>query len=136
MAIHTAQCDCGQASLAIDGEPRFVNACACRKCQRQGSGPIGIGVFFPEQALVEKTGTLQAYARKTDNGNDAVRYFCPQCGSALYWHTTGVPGHIGVSWGALNNPELFAPNWLVWARSLPSWVCLDDIKRYETQPAS
>ena len=129
-----ARCNCGQFSIELEGEPKFVNACACRNCQRQGSGPLGVGVFFPKQALKSQTGTSKAYSRSTDKGHQATQHFCPECGSEIYWTTGAVPDCVGVSWGAMEDPKQFKPNWVVWARSLPDWLEIKNIKHFDTQP--
>lgn len=134
MSHFFAQCDCGELSITIEGKPRFVNACACRKCQRQGSGPLGIGVFFKKEDIKSQQGTGKVYSRTTDKGNKAERHFCSICGSAVFWTTAAVPDCVGVSWGALEEPEKLKPNWLVWARSLPEWLDVKDIKHFQTQP--
>ncbi len=134
---YRAHCDCGQFSLYLEGVPRFVNACACRSRLCQGTGPLGIGMFFERSALLEAGGSYKIFERLTDSGHKAQRFFCDQCGSALYWLTESLPDLVGVSWGALEsdeNRESLSPNWVVWSRSLPQWLTVGEIEHFETQP--
>lgn len=131
---YRVQCQCGQLSIQLEGKAKFVNACACRNCQRGASGPLGMGIFFSEDTLKHQTGVAKTYTRATDKGGDATQYFCPECGAKIYWRTPAVPNCIGVSWGAMDEPQHFKPNWVVWARSLPDWLEIKDIEHFDTQP--
>ena len=134
MKSYTASCQCEQLMIKLEGNAKFVNACACRKCQKESGGPMQLGVFFPESALIETKGVAKTFSRISDKGNTAVKHFCPTCGTEMYWFTGAVPGCVGVNWGALENPTDFSPNWCVWTRSLPDWVKINELKCFETQP--
>lgn len=123
--MHTGQCLCGQITYTIDAEPLGARACWCRDCQRIASGSATVNVLFPEEAVVYK-GDIGTIAMTADSGNTVERGFCPQCGAQLYSKTVepaGMP--IRVRAGTLDDPELMAPQSLIWVESAPSWAPLD-----------
>ncbi|WP_232332694.1 GFA family protein [Novosphingobium aquimarinum] len=135
--MHTGQCLCGQVTFTIDAEPLGARACWCRDCQRIASGSATINVLFPEVAVVY-TGEIGTIAMTADSGNTVERGFCPQCGAQLYSKTVepaGMPMRVRA--GTLDDPELMAPQSLIWVESAPSWAPLDfKIPHFEQGPDS
>lgn len=122
---HAGQCLCGQVRFSIDAEPLGARMCWCRDCQRIASGSATVNVLFPEEA-VAFTGEITTIERTADSGNTVERGFCPQCGAQLYSKTVnpgGLPMRIRA--GTLDDPELIAPQAIIWTDSAPSWASLD-----------
>jgi hypothetical protein len=121
----TGQCFCGQVRIAIDADPVGARMCWCRDCQRIASGSATANVLFPDEA-VAFTGNFTTIVKTADSGNTVERGVCPQCGSQLYSRTlkpTGAP--IRIRAGVLDDPELMAPQSIIWTSSAPSWATLD-----------
>ena len=121
----TGGCFCGQVRYTINAQPLGARMCWCRDCQRIASGSATVNVLFPEDA-VHFTGTITTIEKTADSGNMVRRGFCPKCGSQIYSktvHPTGLPMRIRA--GTLDDPELMAPEAIIWTTSAPSWAILD-----------
>ncbi len=122
---HTGHCFCGQVSYSIDAEPLGARMCWCRDCQYIASGSATVNVLFPDDA-VQFSGDVTKLTKTADSGNTVERGFCPTCGSQMYSRTVkpaGMP--IRIRAGTLNNPELKAPEAIIWTDSAPGWAVLD-----------
>ena len=122
---HTGRCFCGQIRYTIDAEPVGARMCWCRDCQYIASGSATVNVLFPEDA-VKFEGVTTTLVKTADSGNTVERGFCPTCGSQMYSRTiqpAGAP--IRIRAGTLDNPELKAPEAIIWTDSAPGWAVLD-----------
>jgi hypothetical protein len=59
-----------------------------------------------------------------ESGNTLTFYFCPTCGSTVYWENEGFPGIVAVAIGNLADPNFPAPTIAVWEESRHPWVSL------------
>ena len=122
---HTGHCFCGQVRYVIAAEPAGARACWCRDCQYIASGSATVNVLFPEDA-VSWEGEITRLEKTADSGNTVERGFCPVCGSQMFSRTVAPAGQpIRIRAGTLDNPELMAPQALIWVDSAPSWATLD-----------
>lgn len=122
---HTGQCFCGQVRFSIDADPVGARMCWCRDCQRIASGSATVNVLFREEA-VRFTGDITTLTKTADSGNTVERGFCPKCGSQMYSKTVNPKGApMRIRAGTLDDPELIAPQAIIWADSAPSWAVLD-----------
>jgi hypothetical protein len=122
---HTGQCLCGQVRFTIDAQPVAARMCWCRDCQRIASGSATVNVLFPEEAVVYR-GDITTLELIADSGNRVERGFCPKCGSQMFSRTvepSGLPMRVRA--GTLDDPELMAPQSIIWTSSAPSWAALD-----------
>ncbi len=130
---HTGHCFCGQVQVTIDAEPIGCRACWCRDCQYIASGSATVNVLFPEE-VVTFTGNVTKLTKTADSGNTVERGFCPTCGSQMYSRTVEPKGQpIRIRAGTLDNPELLAPQALIWVDSAPSWATLDPALPHHTK---
>ncbi|MCJ9701943.1 MULTISPECIES: GFA family protein [unclassified Bradyrhizobium] len=116
-----ARCSCGALALSLPGPSRLVVACHCLDCQRRTGAPFGVGAFYPVEA-VTISGTPKPYVRTAASGGNVRSYFCPDCGSTVYWQADNLPGMIGVAVGALADPDFPAPIRSVFEQSKHGWV--------------
>jgi hypothetical protein len=108
-----------------EATPLLAGMCWCRDCQKIACGSATVNVFFPESA-VQFTGEIKTLVKVADSGNKLERGFCPNCGSNLFSRTiepAGAP--IRIRAGTLDDPELMAPQAIIWTDSAPSWAALD-----------
>jgi hypothetical protein len=61
-----------------------------------------------------------------DSGRKVRCYFCPTCGSTVYWKPDVLPSLIGVAVGALGDPAFPAPALSIFERSKHHWVHVDE----------
>ena len=102
----SGQCFCGAITYQVSGEPDFVALCHCIDCRRASGAPMVAWAMFPEAAL-----TLTKGRPKTINSSGtAMRSFCVDCGSGLFYRNEAVlPGIVDVQTATLDNPEALPP---------------------------
>ena len=116
-----ATCSCGQLVVGCKGEPATVSLCHCLSCQKQTGSTYGIAAFFP-RADVQSKGRTQRYTRRGDSGFDVTFYFCPNCGSTVFWEPHRRPDVIGVAVGAFADPTFPRPSREVYEQHRHPWV--------------
>jgi len=94
-----AHCSCGSLRAETVGEPTTVATCFCEECQRRTGSAFGISTYWP-RANVELSGSTTRYVREGQEGRKVTYYFCPNCGSSVYWELDRRPGQIGISGGS------------------------------------
>ena len=119
-----ARCSCGALTLTISGPSKSVVACHCLDCQRRTGAPFSVGAFYAIEA-VDIRGTAKKFTREAASGRKVHMYFCPNCGSTVYWKPDGLPSLIGVAVGALADPKYPAPVRSVFEQSQHHWVQID-----------
>ncbi|KJC53454.1 aldehyde-activating protein [Bradyrhizobium sp. LTSP849] len=116
-----ARCSCGTIALSLPGPTNLVAACHCIDCQRRTGAPFGVGAFYPAE-VVTISGTPKEYVRAAESGGKVSFYFCPDCGSTVYWKADNLPAMIGVAVGAIADPNFPAPIKSVFEQSKHGWV--------------
>jgi hypothetical protein len=119
-----ARCSCGALTLTLTGSSKLVVACHCLDCQRRSGAPFGVGAFYPVDA-VAISGTPKEFTREAESGGTVRTYFCPNCGSTIYWKADNLPSLIGVAIGALADPKYPAPVRSIFEQSKHDWVQVD-----------
>ena len=119
-----ARCSCGALTLTLPEPSKLVVACHCLDCQRRTGAPFGVGAFYPVDA-VAISGTSKQFTRDAASGGKVHTYFCPNCGSTIYWKADNLPSLIGVAVGALADPKYPAPVRSVFEQSKHNWVQID-----------
>ncbi len=120
MANHSASCQCGDLKLMASADPDICIACNCRACQKRTGSAFATVAYIPK-AVVTIEGERKSWARTAESGRDVESYFCPNCGTTLYWTLDFRPDHIGVLIGAFDSP-LPDPVRVVWTREKRPWV--------------
>ena len=117
-----ARCACGAVTLTLPDEPsRLIIACHCIDCQRRTGAPFGVGAFYPAEVAIS-SGTTKQFTRDTASGAKVHTYFCPNCGSTVYWKADNLPGFVGVAIGALADPHYPPPVKSIFEQSKHDWV--------------
>lgn len=134
MSERTGRCLCGAVTYRLTVDPVAARICWCHDCQRIAANGT-VNVVVPTDAL-EIQGALAEYVSAADSGNTIRRRFCPQCGSHVCANSSGRPQFTVVRAGTLDDPSSIKPAMNIWARSAPSWACLDPtLERVDQQPA-
>ncbi|WP_456624095.1 MULTISPECIES: GFA family protein [unclassified Bradyrhizobium] len=124
-----ARCSCGAVALSLSGPSRLVAACHCIDCQRRTGAPFGVGAFYSADA-VTISGAPKEYVRTAASGGKVRSYFCPDCGSTVYWKADNLPAMIGVAVGAIADPNYPAPIRSVFEQSKHAWVEIAGAERF------
>ena len=116
-----AQCLCGALKLTAQEPSKLTVACHCFACQRRTGSPFGVGAFYGSDT-VEISGAATEYVHVGDSGRRVRIYFCPTCGSTIYWKPDALPSMICVAVGALAAPDFPAPMFSIFERSKHHWA--------------
>jgi len=117
---HKASCQCGQLRVTASDDPDFVVVCNCRACQKRTGAPFGEAAYFRKQ-VTAPSGRAQSWTRTADSGRELTNFFCPDCGTTLYWTLQMRPGHIGVAAGCFETP-VPTPVRAIWTEEKHGWV--------------
>lgn len=119
-----ALCSCGGLTLTLTGPSKLVVACHCLDCQRRTGAPFGVGAFYPAD-VVAISGAPKEFIREAASGGKVHNYFCPACGSTVYWKADRLPSMFGVAVGALADPNHPPPVRSIFEQSKHDWVQID-----------
>ncbi len=112
-------CHCGTVRYEISGEPVYSALCHCGDCRRSAGAPVVGWTAFPEASFKILQGKPKVY-RSSDHGR---RYFCPDCGSGLYYcNSVNLPGIVDIQTATLDDPTAIAPKIHVQAAERISWM--------------
>ena len=119
-----ARCNCGALAVAVSGPSKLISACHCTECQLRTGSPFGVGAFYPANDVVI-TGTAKEFARDGSSGGKVRNFFCPVCGSTVYWTADKAPGFIAVAVGSFADASHSRPTRSIWEQTKHRWVELD-----------
>ena len=126
-----ARCSCGAVTLTLPEPSKLVVACHCLDCQRRTGAPFGVGAFY-QVDVVAISGTPKEFTRDAASGGKVHSYFCPNCGSTIYWRADNLPSLIGVAVGAFADPNHPGPVRSVFEQSKHHWVQIDGaVERFQ-----
>lgn len=118
-----ASCSCGQLRATTTGEPVRASVCHCFECQKRTGSAFGAQLRFANENVVT-SGEAKAYARTADSGNTITFYFCPECGSTVYYQLDKVPGFTVVALGAFADLGVPTPTLSIYEERRHAWVTL------------
>ena len=121
---HLAGCLCGAVRIEIGAEPMAARMCWCRLCQALGGGGATVNVCFPAEAVATE-GEVRWHESVADSGTPMRRGFCPVCGTPLFSVAETRPHLVFVRAGALDDPDLIAPQAIIWTGAAPRWARFD-----------
>lgn len=118
-----AACCCGNLRIKTKGKPAINAICHCNNCKKRTGSAFGISVYFENSQIIEITGKSHIY--KINNQSIQNRYFCPNCGTTLYWEVSQFPGKTGIAGGCFveNLPE---PQYTVFNHNQFKWLMLPE----------
>jgi hypothetical protein len=119
-----AKCHCGDLVVETVGEPQDVFMCHCELCQRRTGTSYNLGAWFRTKD-VTVTGATKEYVRKGESGSEATFYFCPNCGSNVFWKAEDIlPQMVGVAVGCFADPEFPKPSLSAYGKRRHRWLAL------------
>lgn len=124
MKERKASCTCGQLSLLVRGDPKGVTVCHCFACQARTGSTYGVQATF-SSGMVAASGSATEYVRTGDAGSVIRYYFCPKCGSTVYYQIDDEPVTV-VPVGAFSDPGFPAPTCSVYEERMHQWVSLPE----------
>jgi hypothetical protein len=127
-----ASCSCGQLRVVADGDPVRVSICNCLACQRRTGSVFGVQARFDEEQ-VRIEGRFTEYVRVSDDGDERIFRFCPDCGSTVFYTYPGVDRVVAVPVGAFADPSFPAPVRSIYETRRHAWVRLPDGIEIDTE---
>jgi hypothetical protein len=132
---YTGGCLCGALRYEAHGEPTNTGHCYCADCRKaSGSGFIPF-MGFPSSAL-RFTGQSRTFAWKSASGRDAVRNYCPICGSLVFGGRVGLDLNHTIYAGSLDDSSAFRPKIAIFTRGRPEWAIIPpNLTQFEGLPS-
>lgn len=118
----TAECACGAFKVKVEGEPVAVGACSCTQCQKRTGSVFGVTALFPKDNVQMVSGSFNTFVRPGDLGTKWSIYFCPTCGSSIFWEGGYIPGLRGIAVGCFADPSFPSPQVAIFNENRHSWV--------------
>ncbi len=128
---YNGQCLCGAIKYQLSGSPISVALCHCKDCRRSAGAPAVAWAMFPESALVVVSG----HAKTINSSGAAMRSFCPECGSGLFYRNAEIlPGIVDVQSSTLDDPDALPPKLQIQVAERLQWMKhvheLPEVERY------
>jgi hypothetical protein len=121
MKLRVAECRCGKLLVKCREEPQRVSVCHCLECQRRTGSAFAVQARFAK-ADVTIEGRWRLFARTGDSGTWARYYFCPDCGSTVFYENEDTPGVYAVPVGAFADPTFPAPERSIYELRKHPWT--------------
>ena len=133
----TGGCNCGAVRFEVSAPLVSSVYCHCTRCQRRtGTGASANARVEPGSfRVVEGEDRLRAW--KPESG--AQKWFCGDCGSALFSRSPDDPEQVGVRLGTFDSDPGIRPEARQYVAYAASWEAIPDdgLPRYpEARPAS
>nr|WP_283938347.1 GFA family protein [Sphingomonas brevis] len=99
-----------------------MSVCHCLNCQKRSGSAFAAQARWPaEQVTLE--GRSSSFELVGDSGKAARFYFCPECGSDVYYDNNDrVDGQIAIPLGAFDDPYFLTPNYSIYESRKHGWV--------------
>lgn len=124
IGVRSGACACGALRVHCFGDPIRVSVCHCLDCQRRTGSAFAAQAHWPSDS-VRTEGNAQMFERRGESGRWAKFFFCPTCGSTVFYEIEARPAMISTPLGVFAGSDPISPGSSVWeTRKLP-WVTLD-----------
>ena len=118
---HIASCQCGKVTVECTGEPVRVSVCHCFDCQKRSGSVFATQARF-ERHHVRIAGETSRFVRVADSGAAISQYFCPTCGTGIYYQLPDEPDLFAIAVGLFSDLQFPAPTFSVWENRKHVWV--------------
>jgi hypothetical protein len=108
-----------------------VSICHCLACQQRTGSVFGVQARYDEER-VRTEGRYTEYRRISDDGDERIFRFCPDCGSTVFYTYPAAPGIVAVPVGAFADPSFPAPVRSIYETRQHPWVRLPDGIAHDT----
>jgi hypothetical protein len=122
MTTRTASCSCGQLTATTSADPIRISVCHCLDCQRRSGSVFATQARFPASS-VTIAGTSNTFVRVGERRT--TFYFCPNCGSTVYYVSDHAKDVIAIAIGAFADPSFPSPTVSVFDDRKHRWFEMD-----------
>ncbi|MGF6781603.1 hypothetical protein P3T21_006839 [Paraburkholderia sp. GAS334] len=117
----TGRCMCGAVSYKISAQPVAVGLCHCDRCRPQAGSAFST-VMFVQRDAFEINGETAVFEDVGASGMQALRRYCPQCGSPLMTEADVTPTLFFVKAGGLDQTDWLRPTFEMFVSRRMPWV--------------
>jgi hypothetical protein len=133
----TGACGCGAVQFEVTEPLVTATYCHCTRCQRRTGTAASANTRVSAEAFSIVRGEDRLRAWKPEGG--AEKWFCGDCGSALFSRNPADASLVGVRLGALDSDPGIRPSAHQFVAYAAAWEPIPDdgLPRYpETRPAT
>ena len=95
--------------------------CHCLACQRRTGSAFGIQARFDADHVII-AGRFSEYVRISDEGEERIFHFCPDCGATVFYENDSIPDTIAIALGAFDDPYFVTPTVSVYEERQHEWL--------------
>jgi len=128
----TGGCQCGEVRYEVDSATDRHALCHCADCRASAGAPAVAWMAVAENEFRVTKGSARAY----NSSGKSMRYFCPNCGTGLYFtNDEMLPGIVDVQSATLDDPEAHQPQVQIQcAERLGYMTGLEEMPTFERWP--
>jgi hypothetical protein len=127
----TGGCGCGAVRWSLSEPPILAHNCFCTRCQRRSGTAASINAMTAPGSLTFTAGEEALEAWTPDEGWH--KYFCGECGSALFSCHPTDPGLVSMRMGSFDSDPGIRPSFHQFTAYAAAWgpVPDDGLPRFE-----
>jgi hypothetical protein len=103
----TGGCNCGAVRFEVAAPLMSALYCHCTRCQRRTGTAASVSAVTAPDSFRVTQGEDQMRAWKPAEGSE--KWFCGECGSALFARNPATPAQVAVRFGALDRDPGIRP---------------------------
>lgn len=125
-------CQCGAVRYEVSGPPEHVALCHCKDCRKSSGAPAVAWAAFTEANFQLLQGDLTEF----NSSGDAMRSFCPKCGTGIaYRNADMLPGIVDIQSATLDDPAVFPLQCHIQTAERIDWLAnADALPEFERYP--
>lgn len=125
-------CQCGAVRYSVSGQPEHVALCHCADCRKSSGAPVMSWAAFAAGEFELTKGQPAVF----NSSGASMRYFCPTCGSGLYFvNEEALPGLIDIQSATLDDPDALTPQVQIQVAERVNWMTgITDMPEFERFP--
>jgi hypothetical protein len=120
----TGGCGCGAVQFEVTEPLGQVFYCHCTRCQRRTGAGASVNSRVSSESFQIVAGEDRLRAWKPEGG--AEKWFCGDCGSALFSRNPATPSLVGVRLGALDSDPGVRPDAHQFVAYAAAWETIPD----------
>lgn len=130
----SGNCLCGAVAYTCSEEPSLAAHCACIDCRKSSGTSHGTHVPVSQGSVIF-SGAAASFANPADSGNTVTRYFCGNCGCAIYSTNSAMPNMVFLRASSLEDPDAVEPSMYVYKSRAPKWAAIGEgLVTFEEMP--
>lgn len=117
-------CNCGEVRFEVTEPLVVAHYCHCKRCQRRTGTAASVNARTAPGTVYVVAGANRLRAWKPTDGRE--KWFCQECGSALFSSNPGFAEPIGIRMGAFDQDPGIRPSARYFVANAASWEAIPD----------